>query len=105
VSSQTTERVFFPVVTKSGPGVEIEIRIITDTVEVWRNSRCIAVLDRGHLRAWLSDPTDPIGMGDVTFTFDRSGGLDGRIAITMPDVEAWTLDNRTATRFRSRLRT
>ena len=104
MNGQITEHVFFPVVTRSGSGVDIEIRIIPDTVEVWREDRCSAVLDRGHLRSWLAEPTDSIGMGEVMFTIDRCVDVEGRIAITLlPDVDAWTLDERTAIRLRNRI--
>jgi hypothetical protein len=98
-----SERVFFPVLTRSGPEVDIEIRVGRETVEIWRQGTCQAIFDRGHLRAWLCDPSDPIGMGEVTFTLDRYVDLDGRIAISMPDVSEWTLTNTTATQLRNKL--
>ena len=99
----TTERVFFPVLTRSGPEIHVEIRIGTETVEIWRQGTCTAIFDRGHLRAWLADPSTPIGIGEVTFTLDRYVDLDGRIAITMPDVKEWTLTHQTTTQLRNRL--
>jgi hypothetical protein len=101
--SHTTDQVSFTVDdTSSGVSVAIGIHLITETVEIWWMSAtplCMAVFDRGHLRAWFTEPTGPIGMGDVTFTLDR----DGRRVISLPDVESWVLDNRAATRFRTRL--
>jgi hypothetical protein len=98
-----TERIFFPVLTRSGPQIDIEVLIRNETVEIWRQGACKAIFDRGHLRAWMADPVDPIGMGDVTFTLDRYVDLEGRVAITMPDVMAWTLSHHTATQLRNRL--
>jgi hypothetical protein len=89
----------FSVDTHSGVSAEVEIHIVGETIEVWRNQSCVAVFDRGHLRAWFAEATGPFGMGDVMFTLDR----DGQITITMPDVESWRLDNRTAAEFRTRL--
>lgn len=103
MSAAMTERVFFAVLTRCGPQVDIEIRIGRETVEIWRQGACKAIFDRGHLRAWLADPTNPMGMGEVTFTLDRYVDLDGRIAITMPDVKEWTLSHKTATQLRNRL--
>jgi hypothetical protein len=99
----TTERVCFPVLTRSGPEVDVEIRIGAEAVEVWRKGFCIAIFDRGRLRSWLADPSLPIGMGEVTFTLDRYVDLDGRIAISMPDVMEWTLTHETTTQLRNRL--
>ena len=100
MGSRITDRVIFPVLTRSGSGVDLEIRIITDTAEVWRDDRCVAVLDRGYLRVWLTAPAGSIGMGEVLLTF-----VEGRIAFTLlPDVEAWTLDERTVIRLLSRIR-
>ncbi|HST85521.1 MAG TPA: hypothetical protein VLL08_27530 [Kineosporiaceae bacterium] len=93
----------FPVLTRSGPAIDVEVRIGAEVVEIWRQGACKAIFDRGHLRAWLADPSLPIGMGEVTFTLDRYVDLDGRIAITMPDVSEWTLSHQTATQLRNRL--
>ena len=98
-----TGRVYFPVLTRSGPQIDIEIRIAAETVEIWRQGACKAIFDRDHLRAWLDDPSHPIGRGEVTFTLDRYVDLDGRIAITMPDVAEWTLSHQTTTQLRNRL--
>ena len=87
----TIRRVFFDAVGRSGSRIEIEVRLLSDLVEVWRSGECLAFFDRDHFRTWLNNPAEPIGMGDVEFTLDRYVDLDGRIAISTTDLTAWTL--------------
>jgi hypothetical protein len=42
-------------------------------------------------------------MGDVTFSLDRLVDVDGRIAITLPDVTPWTLTTKTTAQLRNRI--
>jgi hypothetical protein len=49
------------------------------------------VCARKELRAWLTDPFSALVMGDVTLTLERVVDHEGRVAITLPDVRAWTL--------------
>ena len=102
-TSGQADRIVFPVLTASGPEVEIEIRIGQETVEVWQKDLRMTIFDRCHLRSWFSNPTSSIGMGEVRFALDRFVDIDGRIAISMPDVDAWTLDHDTARKLRNRL--
>jgi len=98
-----TGRVTFPVRPRSGPEDEIEVLIAGETVAVWRDGRCISVIDRGHLRSWLADPTGPMGMGEVAFAVGRSSGLREALTITLPDVDTVTLAPRTVTELRNGL--
>lgn len=99
-------RVFVEVVTMAGPAAQLEIRVKDQTVELWRGATCHAVFDRGCLRAWmdaLNDTAPPPACGDVYFHLDRTVDQDGRVAITMPDVNAWTFSPRTHNDLRTRL--
>jgi len=99
-------RFFVEVVTTAGPAAQLEIRVKDQTVELWRGATCSAVFDRGHLRTWmdaLNDTTPPPACGDVHFHLDRQVDQDGRVAITMPDVNAWTFSPRAHNDLRGQL--
>jgi len=82
----------FEVVTASGPAAAIRFRIRSDYVEVWSEQRCCGVYDRNMLRTWLiRRPSWPLVIGEVTFSVDRYVDCDGRVAISLPGVQAWTL--------------
>ena len=87
----------------SGRAAAVGFQVRRDTVEVWHLDRMRAVFDRDYLRGWLANPFEPLGIDDVTLTFDRSVDRDGRVAITLPDVRAWTLSPVELANLRDRL--
>ena len=82
------------VVTRSGRAAAVEFRLRPGTVEIWHHRARVGALDRDVLRTWLGDPVTPFTDADVTFSLDRKAGRPGRVAITLPDVLAWTLSPR-----------
>lgn len=84
-------RVRVEIVTMSGPAAVVVFRFRMDLVEVWRDGHCCGVFDRERLRAWLAEPIHPLVRDEVTLTLDRAVDNRGRVAITLPDVRAWTL--------------
>ena len=85
------ERFVMEVVTMSGRAAAIEFRISDDMVEVWHRDQCGGVFGRELLRDWLAAPKEPLAVGDVEFSLDRMVDRAGRVAVTLPDVLAWTL--------------
>jgi hypothetical protein len=83
--------VWVEVVTMSGRAAGIEFRFRVDTIEVWHAKRCRGTFDRAELRMWLAEPFAALVMDEVMLTLDRAVDHLGRIAITLPDVRAWTL--------------
>jgi hypothetical protein len=79
------------VVTRSGRTAAIEFRISGEAVEVWHRDECYGRFDRETLRTWLGAPEKPLMVDDVTFSLDRMVDRSGRVAVTLPDVVAWTL--------------
>jgi hypothetical protein len=79
------------VLTLSGRAAAVEFRFRMDSVEVWHSEHCCGVFDRKELRLWLADPFSAFVVDEVTFTLDRAVDNLGRVAITLPDVRAWTL--------------
>jgi hypothetical protein len=79
------------VVTNSGKAAAVEFWRRLDVVEIWHHRRKIGVLDRARLSAWLAEPESPLELNMVALTLDRTVDRRGRVAITLPDVEAWTL--------------
>jgi hypothetical protein len=79
------------VVTTSGRAAAVEFRISRGRVEVWYRRRRTGVVNRDLLEAWLAAPGRPLLAGKVAFSLDRMVDADGRVALTLPDVEAWTL--------------
>jgi hypothetical protein len=83
--------VLIEVVTTSGQKVTVEFRIRSDTVEVWHHRQRIGVFRRETLRGWLAEPWRPLVVGEVVFSLDRMVDCRGRVALSLPDVMAWTL--------------
>jgi len=79
------------VATTSGRAAMVAFRVLDDRVEVWHQDRCAAVFQRDDLRAWLREPVGRLSMDDVQLTLDRTVDVRGRVALTLPDVSAWTL--------------
>lgn len=95
-------RVRVEVVTVSKRAKEAEFRIRMDTVEVWYGDHCSAVFDRERLRIWLMSPRRWVAEGEVVLSVDpRSAGH--RIAISLLDVEAWTLSPKELAALRVRV--
>ena len=85
------ERFVMEVVTMSGRAAAITFRINGDVVEVWHRDECNGVFDREALRSWLATPEMPLVAGEVAFSLDRMVDRSGRVAVSLPDVLAWTL--------------
>lgn len=103
MSPSSSARVFLDVVTSSGASACLELRILSERVDVWRGTGCAAIFDRDHLRGWLEHPEDRLGIGDVTLSLDRHVDVEGRIAIAMPDIHGWALTPRIVTDLRHHL--
>jgi len=102
--SRSADRYAMECVTTSGCTASLEFRIGIDTVEVWRLARRGAVFKRDALRAWLATPTQiSLIAGEVKFSLDHRVDLDGRIAVTLPDVLMWTLDHNALESLRGRV--
>jgi len=87
----TDVRLRVEVVTTSGRPAEVEFRVRSGAVEVWHwNQRC-AVFDRWKLGRWLARPSDPLVDDRAALSVDRMVDRNGRIAVSLPDVLAWTL--------------
>jgi len=90
-------------VTTSGRSAVIHLRVLTETVEVWRSDRCQATFDRDHLRGWIDRPETDIRIGEVVFSLDHSLDRRGQVAISMPDITAWTLSPESLADLRRRI--
>jgi hypothetical protein len=90
-SPSQIDRVMVEVVTTSGRGAAVEFRIRADTVELWHHEHLAAVLDRDVLSAWLREPTDDLDVDEARLSIDWLLDVHGRIALTLPDVNAWAL--------------
>jgi hypothetical protein len=87
----TDVRLRVGVVTMSGRPAEVEFRVHSGAVEVWHwNQRC-AVFDRWKLGRWLAGPGTPLVCDRAALSVDRMVDRNGRIALSLPDVMAWTL--------------
>lgn len=85
-------RLRMEVVTSSGRAASIEFRFRLDTVEVWHHEHCSGIFDMARLRDWMLNPEDlPLVVDEVTFTLDLTGDREKRVALTLPDVDAWIL--------------
>ena len=74
-----------------GRPAEVEFRVRSGAVEVWHwNQRC-AVFDRWKLGRWLARPSAPLVDDRAALSVDRMVDRNGRIAVSLPDVLAWTL--------------
>lgn len=101
---ETTDptRVRVEVVTVSKKAAQAEFRVRLETVEVWYWERLVAVFDREKLRTWLASPWRWVAEGEVVLSVDpRSAG--DRIAISLPDVAAWTLSPKELATLRVRV--
>jgi len=84
-------RIWIEVVTLSGRAASVEFRFLKNTVEVWHAERRSGVFDRTELRIWLAEPFSALTVDEVSLTLDLAVDRLGRVAITLPDVRAWTL--------------
>jgi hypothetical protein len=92
------ERFAVDVVTVAGSAAQVEFLILLETVEVWFQEQCRAVLNRRALRNWLAEPHAALVVDEVTFSperlvdFDYHGGVfHSRVALSLPGVLVWTL--------------
>lgn len=85
------ERFVMEVVTMSGRAAAVEFRISGEVVEVWHREQRNATFGRESLRTWLAAPASPLVVDDVAFSLDRMVDRSGRVAVSLPDVLAWTL--------------
>jgi len=96
-------RCYVEVVTTSGRAAAVEFRIRMDTVEVWHHDHCSGVFDREELRSWLAHPFKPLVVDEVAFSLDRMVDHNGRVALSLPDVMAWTLSPLTLANLQDRV--
>lgn len=89
--SEAGRRIAVEVVTVSGRAASVEFRLLHATVEIWHRRQLCAVFDRRHLRSWLATPGKPLLKGPVELCFDRTVDRAGRVALSLPDVNEWTL--------------
>jgi hypothetical protein len=64
----------------AGTTVRIDLRLQSDTVELWCGTRVVGVFLREHLLEWLNDPIDPLNNRSVSWN-SASGGLILEIGI------------------------
>jgi hypothetical protein len=76
---------------QSGRGAALEFRIRVDTVELWHHEHLAAGFDRDDLADWLREPGAPLVVDEATLAVDWKVDRLGRVAVTLPDVDAWTL--------------
>jgi hypothetical protein len=79
------------VVTASGRAALVEFRIRADTVELWHREHLAAVFDRDILSAWLREPSEDLIVDEARLNVDWLIDVTGRVALTLPDVNAWAL--------------
>ena len=91
IKSDQMERFVMEVVTMSGRAAAVEFRISSDTVEIWQRDEFRAAFDREELRDWLATPGEPLVVDDVEFSLDRMVDRSGRVAVSLPDLLAWTM--------------
>jgi hypothetical protein len=96
-------RLRIEVVTVSGRAASVELRVRGDRVEIWHHSRQVAVFDRVELRLWLTTPDRPLPEGEVIFSLDHLIDVDGRVAISLPDVLVWPFSPRDLETLRARI--
>ena len=84
--------VWVEVQTISGRAAAVELRVMRDFLEVWHHNQLAGSIDREVLAGWMADPSVPeLSNGEVTLGIDRLVDVDGRLSITLPDVDAWAL--------------
>jgi hypothetical protein len=103
VTEMDASRYSMDVQTRSGRAAAVEFRMRLDTVEVWHHEHCSGVFDREALRSWLGHPGEPLIVDEVALSVDRTVDRDGRVAISLPDVVAWTLCPSTFLTLRSKV--
>jgi hypothetical protein len=91
-------RVEVDVATDTGSAV-VEFTIRLDTVDVRYGGRCVAILDRRRLRAWLARPAAWWATDDVQWGLSA----DGRVVLVVVDACAWALTPRMVTDLREQL--
>jgi hypothetical protein len=101
--SDQLDRFVMEVVTMSGRAAAIEFRISDDVVEVWHRNQRNGTFDRETLGRWLAAPEKPLAAEDVVFSLDRMVDRSGRVAVSLPDVLAWTLAPEALAGLRQRL--
>jgi hypothetical protein len=79
------------VLTTSGRVASLSFRIRRDFVEIWHEARCAGIFDKDALRSWLTEPGEPFMADEVMFSVDRNVDREGRVAVSLPNVRAWTL--------------
>jgi hypothetical protein len=91
----------FEVVTSSGRAAAVRLRIVNADVEVIHHGRRCGVFGRKELMAWINElPKRPLVADDVAWSVDRWVDRNGRVAISLPDVMAWTLSPDSLTELR-----
>jgi hypothetical protein len=71
----------------TGRLVQAEFRIRRDTVEVWYQDRCKAIMDRGLFRMWLWDNPGPYAVDDVIWTLTKGQP----VALVINDSGCWLI--------------
>jgi hypothetical protein len=79
------------VLTATGSNTRVEFRVKRDTVELRHHERLAAVFDRERLHQWLHEPDDDMQIDEARLSVDWLVDTSGRIALTLPDVDGWTL--------------
>lgn len=94
------DRLTLEVITGTGRAAAVDLLVRSESVEVWHHHRVAAEFDRDDLRRWLAHPDLPLTRAGVAFGVDRTvdvngrtaiTDLHGRVAVSLPDVEAWPL--------------
>jgi hypothetical protein len=88
---EVDERYGVEVVTGGGSPATVDFRMRADTVEIWFQDQCRAVLNRHVLRCWLAAPQTPLVVDEVAFSLDRMVDSSGRVALSLPDLLVWSL--------------
>jgi hypothetical protein len=100
---EPSNRLTVEVVTVSGRAAAVELRLGPDRVEIWHYLSKIAVFDRAALRDWLADPDRPLAEGKAVFSLDHLIDVDGRIALSLPDVVVWPFSPKDLDLLRNRV--
>jgi hypothetical protein len=77
----------------SGRADVVEFRVFEQIVEIWYRQRVAGAFLRQDLRGWLAGPgPDPLASRSVILSLDRTVDTCGRVAVSLPDVDRWTID-------------
>jgi hypothetical protein len=87
------------VMSQAGPPVSVEFRIRRDSVEVWFQDRCQAVLDRDLFGNWLQQDLGPYAVDDVLWMLTE----DNHVALIIRDCGGWHLPLPLLTGLRERV--